>query len=84
MRATIGAGVPAGASKPNQAVMSKPANPLSAIVGSSGAVGQRWGDVTASAFTLPAFALAEALAMLSNMNCSRPPSRSTCAAAVPL
>jgi hypothetical protein len=64
--------------------MSKPAKPLSAMLGNCGAVGQRCSEVTARAFTLPALAFAEALTMLSNMNCSRPLSRSTCAAAVPL
>src|SRR5262249_11812114 len=51
--AMIGAGVPAGASSPNQAVASKPGKPASTMVGRSGDDGARVSEGTASGRTLP-------------------------------
>src|SRR3954452_4891308 len=51
--AITSAAVPAGAKKANQLLMSKPGTPASAIVGISGADGERWVLVTASARSLP-------------------------------
>lgn len=48
-RATMSRGVGPGTSRPYQVVMSKPASPDSATVGSCGAMGERCGLVTASA-----------------------------------
>jgi len=92
--ATIAGGVPAGAKKPYHVEMSKPGNPASANVGNSGTSGERCAVVTASAFNLPAFTCAIALARLSNMNCvspassacvaGAPPLKGTCTASVPV
>ena len=57
-RETIAGGVPAGASRPISGAKSKPGTPSSAMVGTSGACGERRGTLIASSFTLPAFTCA--------------------------
>src|SRR6516162_5347443 len=52
---TISVGVATGATNMPQPAASKPGTPASAIVGMSGAVGQRLGDETPSARTFPAW-----------------------------
>ena len=49
----IGCGVPAGASRANHDVASKPGKPASTTVGMSGALGERLSDVMASPRTRP-------------------------------
>src|SRR6185437_4768910 len=60
MRSTIGCGVPAGAIKPHHEVVSNPAKPDSAIVGTLGACADRAAPVTANIRTVPAWAFARA------------------------
>jgi len=61
-------GVPAGASRPNQELASKPESlPASATVGTSGAAGERLAVVCASARILPSLAMGRAEGMLSNI-----------------
>ena len=55
-RLTISGGVPAGANTPCHEPTSKPGNPDSASVGTSGAIDERLAVVTASARSLPALA----------------------------
>ena len=64
--------------------MSNPGNPASAIVGSSGASGERCAVVTASARNLPALTWGMAFARLSNMSCVSPASNACSAGAPPL
>ena len=52
-RSTIGGGVPAGATRPITSSVSWPARPLSAMVGTSGAMGERCALVTANARSVP-------------------------------
>src|SRR6185312_15464412 len=52
-RSTIGLGVPAGAMKPTQSVAWKPGTPASAMVGTSGRMGERAVPVVPSARTMP-------------------------------
>jgi len=47
-RSMMAGEVPAGAIKPNQGTASKPGKPASIIVGSSGAIPERFTDVTAT------------------------------------
>ena len=49
----MAAGVPAGASNPNQDVTSKSARPASIMVGYSGMFVERFSEVTASGRNLP-------------------------------
>src|ERR1700686_1939147 len=51
--ATISGGVPAGASRPNQTLVSKPGRPASAMVGTSGVIAARLDCATASATSSP-------------------------------
>src|ERR1700682_6278780 len=82
--ATIGAGVPAGASTPNQELASKPGSPLSLMVGMSGSTGARFNEVTAIARNLPPLICGSADGRLSNMICTWPPTRSVSAGELPL
>src|SRR5262249_22870772 len=52
-RSTIDGGVRAGATRPITSSVSWPARPLSAMVGTSGAMGDRFGLVTANACSVP-------------------------------
>ena len=79
----IGPGVPAGAIRPYQAVASKPGNPVSARVGSSGIADVRFGDVTASARSLPLCICGSTTAVLGNAMVMRPASRSGSSAGLP-
>ena len=65
-------GVPAGAINANQAVAWYPGKPASAIVGNSGAVGERSSEVTARARTLPALANSKTLAKAQKHMLMRP------------
>ena len=67
-----------------QAVTSKPGMPDSIIVGYSGACGERWADVTASAFRRPACTKGSDVLMVSNMMETWPPISAISAGALPL
>ena len=71
--ATIGAGVPAGASNPNQEIASKPGTPDSIMVGSSGMFGERLSDVTASPRNLPSRTAGRIAPAFCNVMVTRPP-----------
>ncbi|KAG1433667.1 hypothetical protein G6F56_014549 [Rhizopus delemar] len=79
-----GAGVPAGATRPNHDSTSKPGSPDSASVGTSGVDGRRWGEVTPMARSLPACTWGNDEGRLSNMESTWPPSRSATAGPLPL
>ncbi len=68
----IAGGVPAGARMPCQAIASKPGYPLSAMVGRSGATGERSLLVTASAVSVPARTCASAETGSANTTCTCP------------
>ena len=83
-RLTISAGVPAGASRPNHELASKPlTGPASAIVGTSGKAALRSPLVTASAISLPALTCGSADGRLSNIRSIVPPIRSSSAGPEP-
>src|SRR5262245_25503998 len=63
---TIGCGVPAGAMKPTQRVALKPATPASAIVGTSGRIGDRVFPVVPRARTRPALIIGAMVGTESN------------------
>src|SRR6185369_13479363 len=84
MRSTTSLGMPFGPTMPNQAVVSKPGNPDSAMVGTSGIAGDRLAVVTASARTRPDFTCGTAVAIWSNNISIWPPITSVMAAALPL
>ncbi len=63
---TVSAGVAAGTTRPHQVSMLKPGR-VSATVGTSGMVAVRCAVVTASALSLPARMLADAVARLSKL-----------------
>ena len=67
-----------------QALISKSFKPASIIVGTSGASGERFGLVTASAFSLPAFTCGSAVVIVSNMIGTWSPRMSFSAGALPL
>ena len=67
-----------------QALISKPGTPASIIVGSSGASGERFGPVVASAFSLPLRTSGSEVVMVSNMIGTWPPTTSTRAVRVAL
>ena len=69
---TIAFGVPCGATSPVHWFTSKPAKPLSAIVGIAGNCGERGRVVTASARSLPALTCGKATGTLANINCTLP------------
>ena len=68
--------MPAGANTANHEVASKPGSPCSAIVGISGADGERFAPVTPIARSLPSRTTGIAEGMLSNIIVICPPSRS--------
>ena len=70
---TIGAGVPAGASSPNHDIASKPGKPDSAMVGSSGMLGERMSDVTARARKVPARTIGKIAPAFCSVMVTRPP-----------
>ena len=71
--------VPAGATKPPQATASNPGLRVSATVGVSGARGSRRAVVTASSRARPACACGRALAAVSNITGTTPPTKSAIA-----
>lgn len=79
-----GFGVPAGAARPNHDCTSKPGKPDSATVGTSGSSGERCALVMAMARNRPACTCGRAEGVLSNIDCTWPPSRSVMAGALPL
>ena len=68
MRATTGAGVPAGATMPCHWLVAKPAKPDSARVGTLGKTAERIAPVTAIAFSLPLLMCGKAGAIPSSPN----------------
>ena len=68
-----GAGVPAGASSPNQDVTSKSATPASIMVGSSGMLGERLRAVMASPRSFPSRTVASIAPAFWNVMVMRPP-----------
>ncbi|MCY1222760.1 hypothetical protein D9M69_392540 [compost metagenome] len=68
---------------PNHVSDSKPGSPDSLAVGISGASGERFALVTASALSLPSFTCGSPETMLSNSTCTLPEIRSGTASAVP-
>ncbi len=80
---TTGFGVAAGAKNANHVASSKPGRPDSAIVGRSGASGERVAVVTASPRSLPALMWGSAVGRLSNIRSTCPPSRSVIAGPAP-
>jgi hypothetical protein len=76
--------VPAGAKRPIQLITSKPGNPASATVGSSGAAADRVLPITASARSLPAFTCGSTVGIVAKIIVIWPPSRSVIAGALPL
>ena len=83
MRATTAAGVPAGASTPNQASVSKPGS-ASARAGTSGRLWWRLAVVTASASTRPALICADHGGRLPIITCDSPLITAATAGAAPL
>src|SRR5262249_37274192 len=84
-RVTMSAGVPRGAKKPCQSVMSKPAMPLaSATVGTSGALAERRPDDTAMSLRLPALTCGTAAGNPEKNRSTWPPRRSLSAGPAPL
>ena len=83
MRVTTALGVPAGASTPNQAWVSKPGN-VSAMAGTSGKLWWRLGVVTASACTLPDLISADQGGRLPTMTCDSSAINALTAGAEPL
>ena len=75
-RATIGAGVPAGAKTPRPSSSQTPPSPASARVGTSGRVAKRVGAATASGRSVPPSTCACASDQEANMASSRPASSS--------
>ena len=63
-RCSTAGGVPAGAIRAFHSEISQSLTPASAMVGTSGAAGERWALVTASARTLPPRACGRAADML--------------------
>ena len=82
-RARIGFGTAAGASRPNQAVASKPAMPASCIVGTSGSTALRTAPVVASARNCPSRQKGRAEGMLSMPTSTRPAMSSVSIGALP-
>ena len=72
----IGCGVCAGANSPVQLVETKSANPLSTMVGTSGSCGMRFGVVTASARSAPAWIRGNSTLEFSKVICTLPARRS--------
>ena len=83
-RSTIGRGVPAGAKSPSQTTTSTPGWPDSAKVGVEGSAGDRFPEVTATAFSLPLFTRlsTDATDMIATSTC--PPMTSVSAGAAGL
>ncbi|MCY1202392.1 hypothetical protein D9M72_138780 [compost metagenome] len=82
--AAMAGGVPLGAHRPYQVLMSKPGKPDSAMVGTSGNSATRCATVTATARSLPDLMNGVADGIESNMNWICPPTRSVSAGALPL
>ena len=80
---TMAGGVPGGASRPYQPVISY-FRPASWTVATSGSIGERLAPVTAIGVTLPSLACADIIGMASNITSMWPPSRSLSAGAEPL
>src|SRR5262245_1677344 len=74
--ATIGAGVPAGASSPDQNEAMSLGYPLSAVVGTSGSSGERAATATASARNRPPCTCGSRMAVVSKIICTCPATRS--------
>src|SRR5439155_25542652 len=72
----IGCGVPDGAIRPNHTVVSKPVNPASASVGTSGSAAGRAGAIAMSARSLPSRTSGNTTDMLGSVMVTRPASRS--------
>ncbi len=84
MRLTMSGGVPAGASRPNHEVASKPLRPpASSMVGTSGIAAERCRLVTASALSLPALICGIDEGRLSNITSMVPPTMSSSAGPEP-
>ena len=79
----MAAGVPLGAYRPFQASAENPANPLSAMVGTSGAAGERVRLVTASGRILPAWMCGTEEGSPSIINCTLPGSSAVMAGPLP-
>ena len=82
-RLRIGSGRPAGATRPCQALTSKPGTPLSAMVGADGSAKYSFALETASARSLPLRMNSIMVAGGSIMKSSRPPTSSITAGALP-
>ena len=83
MRATRPGGVPAGAMTPNHRPESGTGRPSSAMVGTSGNSGARFGPSTASGRTSPAWRGPTKPAMPCDSSGTRPPATSCIKGAVP-
>jgi hypothetical protein len=83
-RAIASRGVPAGATKPFHATASKPAKPLSAIVGRSFICGQRLGPVTASGRMRPAWISGSSEVGFDMIICTSPAAAACTAGGAPL
>src|SRR4249920_4265381 len=81
---TTSRGVPAGANRPIQFVTEYPGNAASAMVGSSGAAGERDELVTASALSLPACTCGNTVGMVANNREVWPAIKSVMAGTLPL
>ncbi|MCY1462378.1 hypothetical protein D9M71_801440 [compost metagenome] len=77
-------GVPAGATRPNQAVTTMSFTPASAMVGTSGSSARRLSLVTASARSLPDWMYGMELGRLSIMKVNCWPSNAATAGPAPL
>ena len=80
----MAAGVPAGASTPNQVTASKPLNPDSASVGTSGSCAERWAEVMAMTLSLPLRTWPSSVGTDDMYRSICPPIRSVMAWAAPL
>src|SRR5439155_1872013 len=76
--------MPFGPSTPEYSTMSKSGSPASIMVGTSGAAATRFGVVTASARSLPAFECEIAGGMVENTNVTSPPRIACVAGLLPL
>jgi hypothetical protein len=74
--ATMGEGVPAGASNPDQNEATSLGYPLSAVVGTPGSSGERASVATASARNRPPSTWGRRMAVVSKIICTWPASRS--------
>src|SRR5262249_31807410 len=79
----IGRGVPAGAIRPNQMLVSESGTPASAMVGRAGAVLGRLLAAEASALSLPALTCGITAEAGENITETRPASRSVTACGLP-